>query len=142
MSNFTVQHLANTVWGYSFLGKGRCTVMPMLDAEVQMRDLSQWKMAELSMTMWACARSKHESRTLYGRFANEMRTRRPDTCTPQELANFCWALSEARYPAPDIFRDVVRAVCERRMAETAPRDVRNILLCMAKVNSPALPMCR
>lgn len=71
-----------------------------------------------------------------------MRDRRPETCTSQELANFCWALSEARYPVPDIFGDVVRTVCERRLIHTSPRDVRNILLCMARVHAPALAMCK
>ena len=75
-------------------------------------------------------------------FANQMRDRRPETCTSQELANFCWALSEARYPVPDIFGDVVRTVCERRLIHTSPRDVRNILLCMARVHAPALAMCK
>ena len=54
--NFTSQHLANVVWGFAFLGKSSGSVMSVLESEIAKRDLSQWKMAELSMTMWACAK--------------------------------------------------------------------------------------
>jgi hypothetical protein len=55
-SNFTSQHLANLAWGFAFLGKSSGRVMSVLESEVAKRDLSEWKMAELSMTMWACAK--------------------------------------------------------------------------------------